>query len=151
MTHDAYCLCLLDGELADWIRRASPEQLRAFAFACAETAVERLHAQRSDEAAELAALLHDCAHADDPATVAAADRHLSAREDTLSVRLAALKGVSVPYGEFKRVAASWYAVRALRAALLSDRVTGAGRAAFAAIATTQDEAGIFRLATRGIG
>lgn len=154
MSEDAYCLCLLDAELAGWIRRSDGEQLQGFALACAEVAIGLVQ-ERGDvgaqlQAAELAALLTTVRQADDDGeTRRIIERRLMTLEESLALELSLLRTVRVPARRFELLAGQWYAVRALRGALARDRVAGAGRAAFAAISATHDEARIRRLTERG--
>jgi hypothetical protein len=157
MRFDAVSLQLLDPPLADWIRAADEAARRRFAFACAAATVAA--AVRASEgelhalAAQLAMLERRARAACTSGARQELDRELDAHELRAGAELAILKRTRVGddaggYTRFRRVALLWYAARALRAALVLDSLTAAGRAAFTTIAATQDDARVWAL-TRG--
>jgi hypothetical protein len=154
MNADAVSLRLLDPQLADWIRRASDDERRDFAFACADETIGCAAGAPDPEtrplALELAELRARARHSRDGDERVELDRALAVREELLHEQLAALRGARAAASRFeearfRRLALVWYAVRALRAALAVDGVSAAGRAAFTAVAALQDEARVLGL------
>jgi hypothetical protein len=151
MANDAVSLHLLDPALAHWIRTAGVDERRRFALACAATAIDVALRAGDPElqpiARELAALE---GRACDRAARGELDRALAVHDYAIGAQLTALRWAHAAvdgfaYTRFRRVALVWYATRALRAALLDDSLTAAGRAAFTTIAATQDEARVLGL------
>jgi hypothetical protein len=156
MLADAVSLYLLDAQLADWIRGAGDDRRRRFAFACAELTIGQAAALLPDVESrrltdELAALHQRAAGTRALGFVADIGRTLEAHEQRLQAELTTLQQARTSarpfeYAGFRRVALLFYATRALEAALHHDSITAAGRAAFATIAATQDEARVLGLA-----
>ena len=151
MTSDSY-LRLVPPSIAEAIVAATSDARRRFAVACANVAVE--HCARAllgiDDGAEMTiSQLRDHAFAaSEPREREAIDRILGRREDHLWALLCALRGdgAEAPYSEFVRLATQRHAVRALRAALQSDGLSAASRAAFETISATRNEQHIEELA-----
>jgi len=76
------------------------------------------------------------------------DRMLGRREDHLYGLVSALRANDneAPYSEFLRLATQRHTIRVLRAALLSDGLSAAARAAFETISATRNEQHIEALA-----
>jgi hypothetical protein len=150
---DSY-LRLIPSPIAEAIVHTTSSSRRTFAVACANVAVDHcagaalLAVEDSAPQLTLAELRDRALAAREPREIEAIDNLLSRREDQLYAGLTALRAdeAEAPYSEFVRVSTQRHAIRALRAALLSDGFSAAARAAFEAISATRDDQQIEKLA-----
>lgn len=151
MPSDSY-LRLVPPSIAEAILQSTSDARHRFAVACANAAVEHCARARLgiDDGAEMTiAELRDQAWAATEAREREAiDRILLRREDHLYTLVCELRSndADAPYSEFMRLATQRHAIRALRAALLSDGLSAACRAAFETISATRNEQHIEELA-----
>ena len=148
---DSY-LRLIPAAIADAIMVTTSLARKRFAVACANIAVE--HCVRAglgvdgDGDMTFPQLLDRVLAAGESRQTEELDRMLGRREDHLYGLVSALRANDneAPYSEFLRLATQRHTIRVLRAALLSDGLSAAARAAFETISATRNEQHIEALA-----